>query len=147
MRTEYPLHWQRFTYRLRDHLRRRVASDSGAIDIDAILIKNNCIYRHTTLQVNFTTYDVRRDMDTIHPQALRDDSLGFSLDKTGILVYTPALATTHPCVVLGVFHAQVLFGESQTRVDFVWVRWLDHDWSWTAGPGTRQLERLTLGGI
>lgn len=144
---EYPSHRQRFTYRFRAHLWQRVTSDTGAINSNSVLIKNNCIYRHATLQVNFTTYDVRRDVDTIHPQALRDDGLGFSLDKTGILVHTAASTTAHPwlyAVVLGVFHAHVLFGESEARIDFIWVRWLDRDWSWTAGPTTRKLERLTL---
>ena len=97
--------------------------------------------------MNYTTYDIRRDFDVIHLPPHNDESLGFSLDKTSILVHNVNSAAPHPwsyAIVLGIFHAQVLQGSTTTRVEFLWVRWLDRDQSWIAGPSTRRLERLAL---
>ncbi len=73
---------------------------------------------------------------------------GFSLDKTTIMIHSPDNNARLPwdyAVVLGVFHAQVLLADSlERRVDFLWVRWFDRDNSWTAGPVTQRLERLSL---
>lgn len=131
---------------------KRVTNESDSIPANdkMILIKDNRIYRHATLQINYTTYDVRRDVDTMHPS--RDDR-GFSLDKTGILVHNPTSSTKYPwsyAIILGVFHAHVYqsdASEAPIRIDFLWVRWLDHDWSWQAGPRVRRLERLTLASL
>lgn len=114
---------------------------------DSIDIRDGRIYQYTTAQINFTTYNVRRDVDVIRCSR-PSEMTGFSLDKTTVMVNCPENDVSLPCsyaIVLGVFHANILLPNSpERRLDFLWVRWFDRDNSWIAGPGMRRLERLFL---
>jgi hypothetical protein len=73
--------------------------------------------------VNYTTYDMRRDFDTVNP-------------KTHPFIMVPSPETeqgAHPfwyAAVLGVFHADVQYAGNDSRdfrfkrMEFLWVRWL-----------------------
>ena len=90
---------------------------------NSIRIRNNTLYRLSTLRINYTTYDMRRDFDTINP-------------KTHPFVMVPSPETdagAHPfwyAAVLGVFHADVQHASMHSqdfrfkRMEFLWVRWL-----------------------
>ncbi|KAI0269424.1 hypothetical protein BC834DRAFT_968038 [Gloeopeniophorella convolvens] len=87
----------------------------------SIALQNDRIYRHETIRINFTTYDLQRDADIIHPNA----------DKHGIIVYTPQAegdatgrAPWTYAWVIGVYHTQAFcFPSPDThRVDFLWER-------------------------
>jgi len=78
------------------------------------------------LRVNYTTYDVRRDQDSMNPRTSAD-----------VMVLSPETGRrAHPfwyARVLGVFHARILHtGPSATNrsiqhMEFLWVRWFGID--------------------
>ncbi|KAF9472014.1 hypothetical protein BDN70DRAFT_766741, partial [Pholiota conissans] len=37
-------------------------------DRNSIRFRNTTMYRHCTARINYTTYDIRRDYDTINPR-------------------------------------------------------------------------------
>ncbi len=99
------------------------------------------------MRVNFTTYDMRRDQDTINPRTRAD-----------VMVLNPGEDDTpkdkqHPywyARVCGVFHANVIYtGPGSTtrepqRMEFLWVRWFGVE------PGTENAfksRRLQLVGF
>ena len=123
---------QNFILKLQDHLLGRILSHDFDGDThqsfsdrerNSIRIRNNTIYRLSTFRVNYTTYDMRRDFDTINP-------------KTHPFVMVPSPETepeAHPfwyAAVLGIFHADVQhLGDGcqdfrYKRMEFLWVRWL-----------------------
>ena len=92
-------------------------------DRNSVRIRNNVIFRVATLRVNYTTYDMRRDFDTVN-----------STTHPFIMVSSPETEKgAHPfwyAAVLGVFHADVQYTAEDSRdfrhnrMEFLWVRWL-----------------------
>ena len=92
-------------------------------DRNSIRIRGNTIYRHRTVRINYTTYDMRRDYDTINPRT-----------HPFIMVASPETEPdAHPfwyAAVLGIFHADVQHTGRRScdfrlrEVEFLWVRWL-----------------------
>ncbi|QRV90230.1 hypothetical protein RhiJN_18248 [Ceratobasidium sp. AG-Ba] len=98
------------------------------------------MYRHRTLRINYTTYDVHRDQDVLNPST------------SNCFVVLPAEVgpdlDDHPFVyakVLGVYHAKVSCGNGNLprRMDFVHVRWLYYDYKRPGGWETNRLDRLS----
>jgi hypothetical protein len=125
---------QDFVPRLKDHLLARLLripfdgdeepfSDS---DRNTVRIVDNRIYSAKVLRVNYTTYDVRRDQDSMNPRT-----------NANVMVLSPETGPqVHPywyARVMGVFHARVLHtGPSATNrsvqhMEFLWVRWFGMD--------------------
>jgi hypothetical protein len=123
---------QGFISKLQDHLLSRIRGHEFDGDTqmsfsdderNSIRIRNNTIYRLSTVRINYTTYDMRREFDTINP-------------KTHPFVMVPSPETetgTHPfwyAAVLGVFHADIQHAGNDSRdfrfrrMEFLWVRWL-----------------------
>lgn len=103
--------------------------------INGFQIQHDRIYQHAILGINYTSYDIRRCSDCIHPNADRK--------------FVAVKATndgTHPfwyAKVLGIFHALVSFpGYPLQRVDFLWIRWLARDLSWKSGWESCRLDRV-----
>jgi hypothetical protein len=91
-------------------------------DRNTVHIVNNRIYSVKVLRVNFTTYDVRRDQDSMNPRTHCDVMVASRED----------LENGHPfwyARILGVFHAQVFHtgplanNRSLQHLEFLWVRW------------------------
>lgn len=107
-------------------------------DLHSIVIDRLRLYTHATARFNFTSYDVRRDQDLINPRT----------DKSGIMVYTPDTnGTCEPWAyarVLGIYHAMVgIPGKVKLqRVEFLHVRWMIRDETWTSGAHVRHLPRV-----
>ncbi|TBU29742.1 hypothetical protein BD311DRAFT_833804, partial [Dichomitus squalens] len=133
---------------LREHLVRRIlGSDAEPEDgfsddhTGRIHILNNRLYRHKTIRINHTTYDMRREQDTVNPRTHADIML-LSPDSDDFPFW-------YACV-LNIFHANVRYdGPGSTRmtqkwhrVDFVWVRWFERDTSYRSGFQHRRLPRL-----
>jgi hypothetical protein len=89
---------------------------------NTIRIAGEWIYGCKTLCVNYTTYDVRRDSDTINPRTYPD-----------IMVQSPETGSEaqpywYACVI-GIFHAIVssshldIKDRSPRQMDFLWVQW------------------------
>ena len=89
---------------------------------NTICIAGERIYCCKTLRLNYTTYDVRRDRDTINPRTYPD-----------IMVQSPETGSdAQPywyARVIGIFHATVssshpdVKDRSPCQMDFLWVRW------------------------
>jgi hypothetical protein len=89
---------------------------------NTVHIAGERIYRCKTMRINYTTYDVRRDADTIKIGSYPD-----------IMVKSPETGSNAQpywyARVIGVFHALVSSSHmsvperSLCRMDFLWVRW------------------------
>ena len=146
---------QRFLPDLKDHLLERLLSRHGQLDDDtpdftdrdrfAVFIVNDQLYEHQTLQVNYTTYDARRDQDTINPRT-HADVMFLSRDN-------PSAVNAHPYLyaqVLKIFHLRILHTGPSSRdtgvqeFDVLWVRWFQRDVSYGAGWDCKRLHRLSF---
>ena len=92
-------------------------------DRNSVRISGERLYRCKTFRVNYTTYDIQRDGDTINPRTYPD-----------IMVKSPETGPeAQPCQwyarVIGIFHAMVSSShagveeKSLRHMDFLWVRW------------------------
>lgn len=105
-------------------------------DRNSIRLKNNQFTSLQTLRVNYTTYNVRRDQDTINPRNHADIMLLSPEDESGAHPYWYAR-------VLGIFRAQVTsthplantIRSGACEMEFLWVRWMGID------PGHRSGHR------
>ncbi|PSR76359.1 hypothetical protein PHLCEN_2v8499 [Hermanssonia centrifuga] len=116
---------------LKDHLLARLTGrvfdgdehEFTDIERGSLRLKDNRLYLHKVMRINYTTYDMRRDQDSINPRTHAD-----------IMVLSPEEDQTHPYWfgrVLGIYHAFVMYtglGSESTsleykRTDFLWVRW------------------------
>ena len=91
---------------------------------NTVRIAGDQIYRCKTVKINYTTYDIRRDGDTINTRTYPD--IMVTSPETG-----PNAQPYWYARVIGIFHAMVssthpeLEGaaRSRHRMDFLWVRW------------------------
>lgn len=109
-------------------------------DRNTVRIVGNKIYASKTLRVNYTTYDVRRDQDTLNPRT-----------SSFAMVRSPETETgAHPywyCQLLGNFHAnvhRVTLSDSTTpkSMDFLWVRWLGVEPGYRSGHKKARLPKV-----
>jgi hypothetical protein len=92
-------------------------------DRNHIRLKNNQFISLQTLRINYTTYNVRRDQDTINPRNHADVMMLSPEDDPGAHPYWYAR-------VLGVFRAQVISFHPLANttctgpldLEFLWVR-------------------------
>ncbi|KAG2052923.1 hypothetical protein BDR06DRAFT_1009062 [Suillus hirtellus] len=87
---------------------------------NSVIIPNNIIYSIQTMQVYYTTYDLRREHNTINPRAHAD-----------IMVVSGEMIPTHPywyACVLGIYHMETWVNDGSRPVkqhlEVLWVRWL-----------------------
>jgi hypothetical protein len=130
---------------LKDHLLGRITTSESENDFTdqdrrKLLIHNNRVFCHKTLRINFTTYDCRRDQDTINTRTHSDVMVLANEDDDS--------DNTHPywyCRVIGIFHAMVRrIGSSPTyqQMDFLWVRWYGLDMHARSGFKARRLHQV-----
>ncbi|KAF8955098.1 hypothetical protein BDZ97DRAFT_1675233, partial [Flammula alnicola] len=91
-------------------------------DRNTVRIGGERLYRCKTFHINYTTYDIRRDGDTINPRTYPD--IMVKSPETG-----PQAQPYWYGRVIGVFHALVssshegVEDHSFRHMDFLWVRW------------------------
>ena len=141
---------QNFIPKLKTHLLGRLLdypfdgdeeSAFSAAERNSIRIVNDCIYASKVLRVNFTTYDMRRDQDSMNPHMHCD-----------VMVLSPE---TEPNAhqywyarILGVFHAKVLHtgpaakNHSVQHVEFLWVCWFGVVPGYKSGPQVAHLPKV-----
>lgn len=115
-------------------------SDIPQQELNSMYFKNDLLYTHNVMRINYTTYDIRRAQDTINPNTNHRD----------IMVLAPPSnnngdSSTHQYAyarVLGIYHANIIFAPPGThaykarRVEFLWVRWFKIigdrpvEWGW-----------------
>lgn len=140
---------QDFFPQLKDHLLARARSvayegdehEFSEDDRDCINIKDNFLYFHSLLRVNYTTYDLRREQDTINP-----------LTRPDILVLSHEDEKTHPywyARIVHIFHVMVQHRNNPsmvfsvpTRMNVLFVRWFRRDVNYPSGWNEKRLHRL-----
>jgi hypothetical protein len=140
---------QDFLPRLKDHLLGRLRGlvyDSDEYDFSdedrrCVIILNNKIYEHAYLRINYTTYDLRRDQDSIGPRSHPDVMLLSQEDEC-----------LHPywyARVCLVFHTMVQHRNDiaspyskPERIDVLFVRWFRRDSNFSSGWDAKRLPRL-----
>ena len=99
-------------------------SDEYLSQLNHVLFKANKIYRHRLLRLNYTTYDLQRESDSINPRT----------DHRDIMLLANSHGDAHPfsyARVLGIFHANVVYtgpgskDYQSRRIEFLWVRWFE----------------------
>ncbi|KAF7971982.1 hypothetical protein HWV62_19325 [Athelia sp. TMB] len=136
---------------LRTHLLARVLGHEDAgrrhefedNELNGIVFQHGCIYSHKTAAFNYTTYDIRRDQDTIktHPNSSRSTVMVQSQDSENTSDHR------HPywyARVLGIHHAMVYHKHSQKprRMDFLRVRWFGEEEEYDGGAQHLHLDRI-----
>lgn len=90
------------------------------------------MYRHNTLRVNYTTYDVRRSFNVINPRSKHHFIMLPSGDDLPDHPYWYAK-------VLGIYHINAVHSGNlfSQRIEYLWVRWLE-----IVEPGSWEQSRL-----
>lgn len=106
----------------------------------SVYIEANKMYIHSVFRVNFTTYDMRRDQDSINPSRHAD-----------IVLLAPE-GSDHPYLyarVASIFHvkAALSFDHEPQIHQVLWVRWFDIDKAAPGGFEKRRLHRLKFADI
>lgn len=113
---------------------------------DEISFQRNRFFQHAILRVNYTTYDLRREQDSMNPRTHAD----VLVPAPDVDIETGISSTGHPFAyarILGVFHADVIhhrLGErpKQYTMEFLWVHWYRRDTRFKAGFKHRRLHRV-----
>lgn len=112
-------------------------------DRNKIQFVGHALYRHKTLRVNYTTYDLRRQQDSINPRTHPDIMVLSHEEMSG--------DNPHPYWygrVVGIFHVDVLHIDPRAksphkqRINFLWVRWFGRDMTFNAGWQAQRLHRV-----
>ena len=110
-------------------------------DRSTVRLLGQHIYSAKLLRVNYTTYDMRRDQDSINPRTHPD-----------VMVISPETGpNAHPfwyARVLGIFHTEVVHtGEhsrnnAAQRMEFLWVRWFGIEPNYRSGFKVARLPKV-----
>ncbi|KIO20707.1 hypothetical protein M407DRAFT_29645 [Tulasnella calospora MUT 4182] len=136
--------------KLLDHILARLAGGHyegkdtrfSEADRNSIMIRNNRLFNHSFLRVNYTTYDLRREQDIINLTNKRDILLLADEDEQDGVIPHPFWYAR----VLGILHAEVkdrrVRNSQWQRMDFLWVRWFGRDMEYNAGWKAKRLDRI-----
>ncbi|KAJ7038616.1 hypothetical protein C8F04DRAFT_951015 [Mycena alexandri] len=112
-------------------------------DLTDVTIVRERIYAHKILRVNYTTYDVQRDQETLNIST-HPDFMAFAHEEDD--------NNPHPYWygrIIGIFHADVCHvgprsktGGHPQRMEFLWVRWFGRDMDHVGGWATKRLHRV-----
>ncbi|KAJ7247385.1 hypothetical protein B0H12DRAFT_1211224 [Mycena haematopus] len=135
-----------FLPKLQEHLLSRLAHPDWTGDGNEftpaqrfrLILKNERIYMHKIVRINYTTYDVRRGQDCLNPRTHSD-----------VMYLTPEEGAPHPfgyAQIIGVFHADVVNtadGNSKPQsMEFLWVRRYRLDSSYRGGFKRKRYHRI-----
>ncbi|KAH9918886.1 uncharacterized protein BXZ73DRAFT_52743 [Epithele typhae] len=127
-----------FEYKLKTHLYERLTGNEpqDVHDRASVVIRNDCLYPHRVIRVNYTSYDKRRAQDSINPGNHAD-----------IMLVAPQGAS-HPYLyarVLSVFHVNAHLyrtTEDPRPIHVLWIRWFELDNSAPGGFHSLRPHRL-----
>ncbi|KAJ7687114.1 hypothetical protein B0H17DRAFT_1203783 [Mycena rosella] len=135
-----------FLPKLQEHILGRLAhpewsgdgNEFSAAQRFQTVLKNNRMYRHKILRVNYTGYDVRLGQDCLNPRTHSD-----------VMSLAPEGAS-HPfsySQIIGIFHADVVNTAAGANprpesMEFLWVRRYRLDSSWRGGFKRKRLFRV-----
>jgi hypothetical protein len=96
---------------------------TGHSDTESVLFKNNCLYKHNILRINYTSYNIWRLQDVINPKTSHCDIIGVVEDNDD----DDAPHCFWYATVLGVYYANVVYigpdavDYQLCRMEFLWV--------------------------
>jgi len=96
-------------------------------DTKSVFFKDDRMYSHCLLRLNYTTYDIRREQDVIHPTSSHHDIVLLATSGDHCAGHQFLYAR-----VLGVYHVNVIYTGAgmldyrPRRLDFLWVRWFEY---------------------
>jgi hypothetical protein len=128
---------------LKEHILARILSLDedhlfGDDDRDGLRIIGNQINRHGTLRVNYTTYDMRRNQDSINPKTHPDI----------LMLASGASYITNQYFfgrVIGIYHVDVVHvatAPQSQRIEFLHVRFFEPDNEYEGGFNLRRFPRI-----
>jgi hypothetical protein len=140
---------QNFIPRLKNHLLSRLLNhefDSDEVeytneDQSTVQIIGDQIYSAKVLCINYTTYDIRRDQDSMNPRTHCD--IMVLSTETGLSAHRYWYAR-----ILGVFHARVMHSGPEAKnysvqhMEFLWVRWFGMEPSYRWGFKSARLPKI-----
>lgn len=115
-------------------------------DADRVLVfKDNRMYLHRILRINYTSYDVRRLQDVINAHSTHCNIMVLCQPDT-----SDPLSSSHFRYgrVIGTYHVKVIYtglgapNHNSHRMEFLWVRWYDEVGQAGTGWDHRRLNRL-----
>ncbi|KAG0703308.1 hypothetical protein DFH29DRAFT_998600 [Suillus ampliporus] len=134
-----------FIPRLKDHLLARLRSldysgDEHSFsddDRNQVTFTNNQLHEHSVLRVNYTTYDLRREQDSINPQTHADIMMLSHEDDDDRHPYWYAR-------VIKIFHLDVWYDgqgamQAPTCMHVLFVRWFGRNIDFKAGWSAKRL--------
>lgn len=105
--------------------------DDDLEGLDQLYFKNDRIYKHRLLRINYTTYDVRRADHVINPRTSHSYIMVLSNNDS----QSQASQSKDPfwyAQVLGIYHANMIYGGPGMKdyrprtFQFLWVRWFQN---------------------
>ena len=122
---------------LHTHLCERLSQDPDADG--RVLIKDNTLYEHPLVTVNYTTYDLKRDQDSIH----------LNFGNQAVMVYSPTSEGPEPWLyahVVAVYHLFVFTPSDPEpkRLELLWVRWMQRDSLQLQGLNASRYTRISF---
>ncbi|KAI0038494.1 hypothetical protein FA95DRAFT_1470638, partial [Auriscalpium vulgare] len=112
-------------------------------DRNTIRLKENKMHFHQVLRVNYNTYDVRREQDSMNPRTHADVMVLSSDDPTD-----PSFQPYWYARILSIFHVLYQHAPPDSnpteyrRMDITWVRWMVQDPGVPSPWTTRRLPRV-----
>lgn len=111
-------------------------------DRNQIVLANNQLFEHSVLRINYTTYDLRREQDSINSRTHADIIVLSHEDDNDRHPYWYAR-------VVKIFHVNVWYygpgssnARTPTRMDVIFVRWFGRDTTFKAGWSAKRLHRI-----
>lgn len=108
------------------------------------------MFEHLVLRINYTTYDVQRGFDTLHPRT-GDSNIMVLARHNPFGDYTDARRPRFWYArVLGAYHVNVIYeGPGQKdwnprRLEFLWVRWYETNNADTYGWSSATLQSVSF---
>jgi hypothetical protein len=121
------------------HLRERLFTDED--NTEQIFIENDMLYEHPIASINYTSYEVQREKDTVH--------VGYG--RTSIEVFAPTLREdeNEPWLyasVLTVYHVNVrtTSNPKPQTLTLLWVRWMQRASAGLTGPNSQNYSRVSF---
>lgn len=113
---------------------------------ESILFKNDRIYEHKLMRINYTTYNIRRSQDMVNASTPHRDVLVLADSSDD-----PDSSSSHPfryARVLGIYHANIVYvgpgmlNYQPHRLEFLWVRWYEAVETVCTGWDVQRLDRI-----
>ena len=128
---------QGFMGLLHTHLRDRLFEDTNMDD--RVFIKDDTLYKHPLSTINYTTYDLKRDSDTVH----------LDFGNQAVTVYSPTSQDTEPWLyayIVAIYHVFVytVANPELKRLQLLWVRWMERNSTQLSEPNSSQYTRVSF---